>query len=57
MKFFAEVYTVTYLNTSKSSSGGGGGGGAAAPPPYCETRQKIVNVVGILVLKYRKQCS
>jgi hypothetical protein len=46
MKFFAEVYTVTYLNTSKSSSGAGGGAG-----PIVETRQKIDNVVGILVLK------
>jgi hypothetical protein len=45
------MYTVTYLNTSKSSSGGGG-----RPPPIVETCQKIVNVVEILVLKYRKKC-
>jgi hypothetical protein len=50
--YLAEVYTVTYLNASKSSSGAGGG----QPPPIVETSRKIVNVVGILVLKYQKKC-
>ena len=37
-------------------SGAVAGGSCPPPPPIVETRRKIVNVVGIFVVKHRKKC-
>jgi hypothetical protein len=46
---------INYVSIKALFSGAVSGGlGRACPPPIVETRRKIVNLVGILVLKHRK---